>query len=423
MSRVIALLLLVAAAVAAVPASASADEAVAETARPTPLAAYGGWSAWSRADAGGRYVLQLRSPGGGVRDAPLPSSSAVGRLPRPGRRRGGHRRVPALPRDAAATSTGSTSPPGARDAARRLLAVVRRGDAGDLALDGRLHAAGSGAATSRTRRTCARARPAAGSCTRSACRRRPGRRASGVAHPRQLGRPERRRRARRGPQDVGDQALLRHAAALVGAPAPELRRGVQPLRAGRAGRALRLDGADRHPPGQHVRAHPVGGGARRRCGPSARSAPGSRTRRTAGRCTLEARPGARTSTRCPAGSSPRRPTRSARPSHALTPELTVGYTGTPRTGAAARVLRRAHAADRRRRRAAPRRSRARRLRRPARARRPAARSASSAPASPPRPRSTARGRSRCPRCRDHRGTPRSRRRPASSTWAGRGTVG
>jgi hypothetical protein len=76
MSRVIALLLLVAAAVAAVPASASADEAVAETARPTPLAAYGGWSAWSRTDAGGRYVLQLRSPGGDVRDAPLPSSSA-----------------------------------------------------------------------------------------------------------------------------------------------------------------------------------------------------------------------------------------------------------------------------------------------------------------------------------------------------------
>ena len=76
MSRVIALLLLVAAAVAAVPASASADEAVAETSRPTPLAAYGGWSAWSRTDAGGRYVLQLRSPGGDVRDAPLPSSSA-----------------------------------------------------------------------------------------------------------------------------------------------------------------------------------------------------------------------------------------------------------------------------------------------------------------------------------------------------------
>jgi hypothetical protein len=76
MSRVIALLLLVAAAVAAVPASAAADEAVAETVRPTPLAAYGGWSAWSRTGAGGRYVLQLRSPGGDVRDAPLPSSSS-----------------------------------------------------------------------------------------------------------------------------------------------------------------------------------------------------------------------------------------------------------------------------------------------------------------------------------------------------------
>jgi hypothetical protein len=75
MPRVTAFLLLVAAAVAALPASASADDAVAETSRPTPLASYGGWSAWSAADAGGRYVLRLRSPAGTVTDAPLPSSA------------------------------------------------------------------------------------------------------------------------------------------------------------------------------------------------------------------------------------------------------------------------------------------------------------------------------------------------------------
>ncbi len=76
MSRVIAVLLLAVAAVAAVPASASADEAVGKTSRPTPLASYGGWTAWSSADAGGRYVLELRSPGGVVRGGPLPSSAS-----------------------------------------------------------------------------------------------------------------------------------------------------------------------------------------------------------------------------------------------------------------------------------------------------------------------------------------------------------
>lgn len=74
MRRVIALLLLAGGVLAVSPASASADEAIAEVGRPTPLAASGGWSAWSAADAGGRYVLRLRSPGGGVRDAPYPSS-------------------------------------------------------------------------------------------------------------------------------------------------------------------------------------------------------------------------------------------------------------------------------------------------------------------------------------------------------------
>jgi hypothetical protein len=75
MSRVIALLLLAAAAVAALPAVASADEAIRETARPTPLAAYGGWSAWSELGSDGRFAMKLRTPGGDVRDAPLPTSA------------------------------------------------------------------------------------------------------------------------------------------------------------------------------------------------------------------------------------------------------------------------------------------------------------------------------------------------------------
>jgi hypothetical protein len=74
MRRTIALLLAAAGIVAAIPASASADEAIAETERPAPLASFGGWSAWSAADAGGRYLLKLRTPQGEIRDAPYPSS-------------------------------------------------------------------------------------------------------------------------------------------------------------------------------------------------------------------------------------------------------------------------------------------------------------------------------------------------------------
>ena len=56
--------------------------------------------------------------------------------------------------------------------------------------------------------------------------------------------------------------------------------------------------------------------------------------------------------------------------HALTPELTVGYGGTPRLGGPLGVLRRADPADRGGRRAAPGRSGGRRVRRPARTRGP-----------------------------------------------------
>jgi hypothetical protein len=58
---------------ALVPAApASADKAIAELGRETPIAAYGGWEAWSAFDeASGTYALTLRDPGGTVKQAPL----------------------------------------------------------------------------------------------------------------------------------------------------------------------------------------------------------------------------------------------------------------------------------------------------------------------------------------------------------------
>jgi hypothetical protein len=54
---------------------AHADDAIAEVLRDTPLAGYGGWAAWSRADTSGRYRLTLRSPEGRVIEPTLPTSS------------------------------------------------------------------------------------------------------------------------------------------------------------------------------------------------------------------------------------------------------------------------------------------------------------------------------------------------------------
>ena len=135
--------------------------------------------AWSRTDAGGRSSCGCARPAATCATRRCRRRQPVGRLPRPRRERRGHRRVPPLPRERLRRRPARRRLRPHRDAARRLLAVLRRGDARDLALDGRLHPAESGAATSPTPRTCARAPPAAGSCTRGACRRRPGRRASG----------------------------------------------------------------------------------------------------------------------------------------------------------------------------------------------------------------------------------------------------
>jgi hypothetical protein len=56
-------------------APAVADQAIAELGRESPVAASGGWEAWSRYDeASGRYALMLRAPTGAVNAAALPTS-------------------------------------------------------------------------------------------------------------------------------------------------------------------------------------------------------------------------------------------------------------------------------------------------------------------------------------------------------------
>jgi hypothetical protein len=58
---------------ALVPAApASADQAIAEIGRESPIAAYGGWQAWSTFDeSAGTYALTLRDPSGAVKAAPI----------------------------------------------------------------------------------------------------------------------------------------------------------------------------------------------------------------------------------------------------------------------------------------------------------------------------------------------------------------
>jgi hypothetical protein len=63
-------------ALALVPAApAAADQAVAEIARESPVAAYGGWEAWSRFDeATGRYTLMISLPGEAAKPVAVPNS-------------------------------------------------------------------------------------------------------------------------------------------------------------------------------------------------------------------------------------------------------------------------------------------------------------------------------------------------------------
>ena len=64
-------------ALALVPAApAAADQAIAEIGRQSPVAAYGGWQAWSRYDgATGRYTLMVQVPGQPAAPVGIPTSS------------------------------------------------------------------------------------------------------------------------------------------------------------------------------------------------------------------------------------------------------------------------------------------------------------------------------------------------------------
>jgi hypothetical protein len=68
---------LAALALALIPAApAAADQAVAEIGRQSPVAAYGGWQAWSRYDgATGRYTLMVQVPGQPAAPVGIPTSS------------------------------------------------------------------------------------------------------------------------------------------------------------------------------------------------------------------------------------------------------------------------------------------------------------------------------------------------------------
>jgi len=79
-------LLILAALTAAAPARAVEGTAIAKPGAATALRSYAGWSAWQRIDDG-RYVLQVRSPGGRITDRPEtarvedplnPESEAIG---------------------------------------------------------------------------------------------------------------------------------------------------------------------------------------------------------------------------------------------------------------------------------------------------------------------------------------------------------
>jgi hypothetical protein len=58
-------------------APSAADQPIAELGRDAPVAAYGGWQAWSSFDEGtGRYTLTLRDPSGAVKPAPIETAAS-----------------------------------------------------------------------------------------------------------------------------------------------------------------------------------------------------------------------------------------------------------------------------------------------------------------------------------------------------------
>ena len=131
-------------ALALVPAApAAADQAVAEIARQAPVAAYGGWEAWSRYDdATGRYTLVVAAPGQpaapvGISTSSRPFDVSLG----PDR----NHNVAAVYQRCGSSGCDirrySTASGQRREALHRLLALLQRGHAGHLGRERRLHAA------------------------------------------------------------------------------------------------------------------------------------------------------------------------------------------------------------------------------------------------------------------------------------------
>ena len=280
-------------ALALVPAApAAADQAIAEIARQSPVAAYGGWQAWSRYDdATHRYTLMLQAPGQPAAAARLSSSSR--------------------PFDV------SLGP----DANQNVVAVYQR--CGSSGCDVRRYNAASGSdakLSTVSSPSYDEATPAIWGSTVVFTRRVHG---CDVPYVKNLSSSASSRRLLKSKclQTDPGQASIRGSRIIIssvdtsgadsngagikvaelrkysssvqrlaGARQAELRRGVQLLRPGGPGRSLRLHGARRHPPGQHVRAHLVlGRQARGGAAPFARSPPRSPSRARTPRSTSSPR--------------------------------------------------------------------------------------------------------------------------------------
>ena len=143
-------------ALALVPAArATADQAEAEIGRQTPVAAYGGWEAWSSYDgATGRYTLMVAAPGQPA--APIGDIDLVApvrRLDGPGSQQERGDRLPALRLERLRRPPLQHGERQRREALLGLLAVLQRGHAGHLGRERRLHAARPRLRRARTSRT------------------------------------------------------------------------------------------------------------------------------------------------------------------------------------------------------------------------------------------------------------------------------
>ena len=123
-------------------APAAADQAVAEMARQAPVAAYGGWEAWSTYDEPtGRYALMVAAPGKpaapvGISTSSRPFDVALGP--------DSNHNVAAVYQRCSSSGCDirrySTASGKRREALRGVVAFLQGGDSGHLGLERRLHA-------------------------------------------------------------------------------------------------------------------------------------------------------------------------------------------------------------------------------------------------------------------------------------------